>query len=1557
MSDKKSLGGAATNRGIWYQALWCVLCAASARIKRTDDTEDRGGHVVSLVLEPLGGDALVERAEGRRVVQLKTLGNGTWSIKRVVEDVLPDLYRALTTDSPTNSTYEFITEGGFGDWSEVLAFFNSLDQGIESSSPASKFSTAYAALDDKTQLKFRGSTSEFWKRNCTRRALFDRIVAHLSTTPAAKDETIDETRRKTWHMLARFHFTGGVSEEALRQDLGAAMLPIVHHREDIPNVLDAMVGWIIKHSSENTTTITPEELFKAHDLKYVSSISQWAAMKESCQTQCRRRTGLRGYRPEWDVRFSLGDAKITLASAPFIVVCGDSGLGKSWCLYAQTHVGAGLAPVILDSKGDAEGDLQRAADRVWRDALGHDDALPLQNLARRRADVLKRPQQELWLRICLDGLTSPGAAQELLNNPVEDWGVQMIVACNEQAARVFEEHQRDHQDRVQLVRLDRFTPTERDKYLGHRLGDGWVDLPADVRELLRKPQLAGLYCQLFEELGNWRPQNEYELIEKFWKSLKDRDALHLANLAATLCGDAQYPWDEDQLETSRIDEEDAQRMRSCGWLRRSSGTHYEVPHDRLLNFAVAKGITVSRRSVSRSHEAIADLLRRMLEGDSCFKSITLGYVPMDWFFLRLKDDKKCAEDVLELVAGGLQHHTLDILYRDLLPTLGVAAVRPLVSRLANLAATGNWFDTKAVVAGLSKLPTDSLRVHVERLLVDERPRVRRVALMVLGQRPFPEVLDTVWKLHIEMQLNPEKFFGDEVPADRKTAIWLYDDSFEALRECARLNPGWVVSTIRHADSETEPAHDLAYLTASLGDDGKTWRACKAELFEKVSCERRRCLAQNIGTWRDLSELHHLESWLDVEEDLLGPAALRALSQIDPKQAAARLSVLSENLQYLCRGWHLPRLMLSAPDETRRELHKLVRQSKDPLKTSLVFQGCENEMDGPTLEILLDALDEALAAMVDKSNSSPGDRRPTRYTDPDSLYVPMLMLAAVCRRDLLSVFESRRDTSLEKRLERLLTDEIGARGNLWQDNLTREPALKVLLKICGEGHGRVVSAFLDAESEYGKLDAIQEARKNTGHDRIEKLRRIALSDERWADTSTPVLQMESMRALASVGDGDGVLNSALRLGLHVPRDITDWMRPSTTATAEAIEEASRIVRERDATRLPGALIGLGLFGTAEVVDDIVAVLRDPPDSTAQIAAILGLGRLGQPANGAVSLIGECIADTRTRYAAVVALSRIGSSEARGWLLESLTDTWDASLAIRLTQFSALRTQALSLLAERLRSTEGATTFALRSDLRVFLAEAADELLVEVLPSLSSTCDHIREAAFAREDSFWIVGSKASAIRGLAAIDSDAASVAARKALADADAHDRQLYALLLTKMNVVAARDFYLELAAVEGNKSVLWSMAHTMRSTDVPWVLEQLSAALPGVRLAACRLAAGNALDDDSLRAKLLETLADPDERVANAAEQSLRAMRRQQRASRLADELEQESHNTGLKPWIVLEAALQIGHSGYEGTQWPEWAKRLADSNAFKAWPALGLTLHERMLEERKNSLQEANR
>src|SRR4051812_326305 len=110
-------GGSATINGVLYQLLWSLLRAARLSVTSCDrDEETDRLRSAILVLEPLGGGGdLQEIGHGSRIVeQVKARpGGSTWSLREVVEEVLPDLYCAVGPDKPA-STYRFATEGRMG---------------------------------------------------------------------------------------------------------------------------------------------------------------------------------------------------------------------------------------------------------------------------------------------------------------------------------------------------------------------------------------------------------------------------------------------------------------------------------------------------------------------------------------------------------------------------------------------------------------------------------------------------------------------------------------------------------------------------------------------------------------------------------------------------------------------------------------------------------------------------------------------------------------------------------------------------------------------------------------------------------------------------------------------------------------------------------------------------------------------------------------------------------------------------------------------------------------------------------------------------------------------------------------------------------------------------------------------------------------------------------------------------------------------------------------------------------------------------------------------------
>lgn len=79
-----------------------------------------------LRIEPSGGggDLQVHASETRIVEQWKSKpGGGTWSLRSVIDDVLPDLYRAVPDGYfDSREEYRFVTEGRPGSWDEAEKF-------------------------------------------------------------------------------------------------------------------------------------------------------------------------------------------------------------------------------------------------------------------------------------------------------------------------------------------------------------------------------------------------------------------------------------------------------------------------------------------------------------------------------------------------------------------------------------------------------------------------------------------------------------------------------------------------------------------------------------------------------------------------------------------------------------------------------------------------------------------------------------------------------------------------------------------------------------------------------------------------------------------------------------------------------------------------------------------------------------------------------------------------------------------------------------------------------------------------------------------------------------------------------------------------------------------------------------------------------------------------------------------------------------------------------------------------------------------------------------------
>lgn len=90
-------GGPATINGVLYQLLWGLLQASRARFIGQPAVSAGCIQEVVILLEPAGGggDLVLDDAKRRSVEQLKARPDGgAWSLREIVEDVIPNLYLA-----------------------------------------------------------------------------------------------------------------------------------------------------------------------------------------------------------------------------------------------------------------------------------------------------------------------------------------------------------------------------------------------------------------------------------------------------------------------------------------------------------------------------------------------------------------------------------------------------------------------------------------------------------------------------------------------------------------------------------------------------------------------------------------------------------------------------------------------------------------------------------------------------------------------------------------------------------------------------------------------------------------------------------------------------------------------------------------------------------------------------------------------------------------------------------------------------------------------------------------------------------------------------------------------------------------------------------------------------------------------------------------------------------------------------------------------------------------------------------------------------------------------
>lgn len=762
MPNSVAGGGSGTINGVVYQLLWSLLRVVKVRVIEPVRADTLSPESVTLILEPHGGGGDLQLKRRCRLVveQVKSRsGGGTWSLREVVEDVLPDLFLAVDIDKSDTAEYRFVTEGRMGAWCQVYnGLFHDLRNRPTSDDPL-------ADLDDGANLTFARRTNaetSFFPEPCTERSLFLKIAQVISKRPAIKKLNLSKTQLhlRVRSLLCNFEFVGEQDIQTVQKSIDSILFAVIDKQDDIPSVRDHLAMELAKISTVGGVEIVPESFLSDHRV-VATPLTNWAAHIENARNLVRRMTRRGRYDKSLNVRLD------ELPNAPepgnVLVLTGESGTGKTWMLNALAeHTIGPLLPILIESEGTADASLQKCAEIFWNDIHDGDEVLPLSRVVKRLRGLTQR-EGGTGLAVFIDSVRSYEEARRLVKQDWEALLSSLILVCRPEHANSLHSA---YPSRVQVYKCRDFTWEELHDYLSRRLETGWAEIPIDVRETLRRPLLAGIYCEEFAEAG-WKPQSEYELYQRVWGRLSTGqqsdwplDTGCVKALARRARNGAAYPWSQSQLLDAGIDNEGLIRLQRIGWIV-AAGDRYRIFHDRLLQWTVAQSLCSDLHDANITAEALVEFVTEQVSASARLQQIFLGYIPMDVLWM-LNQNEGRRKDVSVLLLESLEnvdHQYSKTLYDELVPTLGECIAEAVYNRLASY--DGYPWIVKRIVKCLSIVGKHRFEQFARPLIESSDGNQQRRGVQLLRLAPCPPLLDQLWKIHIAGQADPTVFGEQE----------------------------------------------------------------------------------------------------------------------------------------------------------------------------------------------------------------------------------------------------------------------------------------------------------------------------------------------------------------------------------------------------------------------------------------------------------------------------------------------------------------------------------------------------------------------------------------------------------------------------------------------------------------------------------------------------------------------------------------------------------------------------------------------------------------------------
>lgn len=1398
-------GGSVALNGFLFQILNHLHWSADVSLTgRLDGQEVKDA---CLVLEPGkgGGDAQAHAACSYLVEQYKTRASGTWPLSDVIT-VLRDLRKSVPDDRPEFARYRFVTNGRPGRLAEFTDFIARLDA-VEGADE----------LDDTTKRKFANDL------HLGDRAFLDHLAR--TTRNGGTGSVTSEERALVFHLARRFELKFGVGLEDLAANIETRLRPCVENLGDEIGVRKHLVGELMERLGKEETKLDPGGLDTMLQEAGISP-DRLRKVEELAQTLAGARRQLSKhirYRRKVDVR----DAPRWSGSKAVCLIAGESGVGKSWQLASLMEAmnGGGEPVVFVRGTGSAEEILTRAARQIWQVGLGETSDKTLQgvsNFLREKAFQLQPPR----FTIAVDDVGDADVARDLVRQDWTSLGARLVMTVP--LAVVGSLDSTDRND-IWLHLVDDFSIEELDTLL-KKFGQRWADLPEDLKRLLRKPVLAGLFLDLGVSSFQNAPQSEYEIFEAFWNRIDEKcrvgDKGIVVALANCAVEGACYTLPRKNWSAIALDNNGLGALERAGWLTCSEQGEVEFSHDRLLNWAVAQSICRKFLNNQLTVDGLFALMTGGDDGDGTDTPRRLGYVPMDTLWLLSAQES--GRSVLGQIVERMESHGAfggegRYLYTRLLPTLGERAVPVLVERLGTIIESSDGDYRIGLIgegfATLAKRESVDVRPAIESLLRSRFWDAQSVAVTMLRVGPDPKHMDRLWELH------QQRLHARDHNADRRVERG-HQATFAALRAGVVRCPGWLRGRILEADPIREQVSDLGYLLSGLDglEADAIWRDVRDVLMEKVPDNNPRCLLHCIARFSDHEKKGFVVEHLSHQGDVVSAVAMGALAVLDPGEAIGRICHVDDD-QRLFRGEWLPLLLRKNSERTRAQLRELAEASSEGRRLIEDYFGKRPaDLDGETLDLVLRIREEQFQERLDEI---------TKKDLPWPLF-PLQFLGRMCRPCTLRRLNDEAEGAFEAAIVELACSRL--RGNSRVQDHILEPARYALVLIGGSGFSDLINRELESEHFWVRHGGLNWARVRGNEGTIERLAAIAQRPIPCDAPGKPDRDAwqefhQAMVALAVLGADEvlvGILSSPGFVDVPLPlADCRAHRGPMSKSLTAGAVQAMRSPDTPDET-LWGALAVAGLSGDADLIPDVRSVLgRVEPESKAALHACMALQGLGDTspefARAAVGLAFT----KKYRWKglnALIGLGTVGVEGLKRWLRE-------ASDADRLNE-GGFVIRALHAMEEgRDDAIEAAADLCRRN--RMFLrplyeiaAESSDRLVRE----------KVLEAAFTESAEF--VQAPLDAIRGLAKFDAARAAEAVEVGLSNHPKIEKELCQLLVQLELERAAEKLVSAAIAVE-RESLADAVGRALRLVNESIVADAIVKCLRGTeaeRLTACRI-------------------------------------------------------------------------------------------------------------------------